>query len=124
MAPHLPVEDPSKRGSLVDLTVDYVRGNLVLRVVLVATILNHVGAVALVVLERLRGEMAGLLALLSVLSWFFAVCLPVISREARIRMGGARFSYWGEMVEMFAAVVLCVQTGLFSAILVYASALG
>jgi len=117
------IDDPSDRGSLVDRTVAYVRGSIVLRTLLAATAFNHVAAILMVVADRLAGEMAGLLALLSVLAWFFAVLLPVMNREVRIRLGRAGASYWGEVVEMFATVLLCAQTLLYTAILVYAVAL-
>jgi len=117
MAPHLPVEDRSERGSLVDRTVEYVRGSLVLRINLIATVAAHFAAVLLVVTDRMRGDVAGMLALLSVMSWFFAVCLPMMNREVRVRMGGSAISYWGEVVEMFGVVALCASTALYTAVL-------
>ena len=60
------------------------------------------------------------LALLSVLTWFFAVVLPMMNREVRVSVGADDSTYWGELVEMFGRVVLVAQTGLYSALLVYA----
>ena len=121
MTPHIPVEGPSDRDSLVDQTVAYVRSNPLLRITMIVTSIDYLAAIALVLLGRLNGEMAGLLALLSILSWFFAVCLPVMHRELRVQLGGARFFYWSEVVEMFFRVVLFVFTGLYSALLAYAA---
>ncbi len=88
--PPLPVENPSDRGSLVDLTVAYVRANILLRVAIVITAVDHVVAILLVLTGRMAGEFAGLLALLSVLSWFFAVCLPVNNREEHVKLGATK----------------------------------
>lgn len=117
MAPYLPVEDRSESGSFVDRTVAYVRGSLVLRINLVATVAAHIAALLLVATDRMRGDVAGLLALLSLLTWFFAVCLPMMNREVRVRMGGSALSYWGEVVEMFGVVALCASTALYAAVL-------
>ena len=122
MTPHVPVEDPSDRGSLADRTVAYVRGHPLLRLLLIATILSHLGAILCVVLGRLSGQTAGIMALLSVLSWFFAVCLPVMNREVRASLGGAEVTYWSQVAEMFFRVLLCVVTGLYAAAVVYAFA--
>ena len=105
----------------MDLTIAYVRANLVLRIAIVITVIDHVAAILLVLTGRMSGEAAGLLALLSVLSWFFAVCLPVMNREVRIRLGAPPVSYWSEVVEMFARIVVFVQTGLYTALLLYAA---
>jgi len=123
MTPQIPIEDPSDRGSLADRTVAYVRSRRILRVMLVATVLDHVIAILLVVAGRLTGEMAGLLALLSVLSWFFAVCLPVMNRELRIRLSGREYSYWGEVAEMFSVVALTAVVVLYTATLIGAMVL-
>lgn len=121
MTPHIPVEGPSDRGSLVDQTVAYVRGNLLLRVAMLVTAIDYLAAIVLVLSGKMAGELAGLLALFSILSWFFAVCLPVMNRELRVRMGGARFFYWSEVVEMFFRVLLFVVTGFYTAVLAYAT---
>jgi len=118
MAPHVPIEDPSGRNSLVELTVEYVRGNPLLRVAFAVTAVDHILAIALVAVGRLHGEWAGFLALLSVLSWFFAVCMPVMNREVRARLGAARTTYWVEVLEMFFRVVLCAITALYTAFLI------
>jgi len=121
MTPHIPVEGPSDRGSLVDQTIAYVRGNLLLRVALVVTAIDYLAAVALVLTGKMAGELAGMLALFSILSWFFAVCLPVMNRELRVQLGGRRFSYWSEVLEMFFRVLLFVVTGFYTALLAYAA---
>lgn len=120
MTPFLPVEDPSDRGSLAERTFAYVRANPLLRIMLVVTVVNHAGAVALLLLGFLGAEIAGLLIMLSVLTWFFAVALPVMNREVRLRLQGEATGYWSEVVEMFARVVLCAQTGLYTALLIMA----
>jgi hypothetical protein len=116
--PHLPLEDPSDRSSLVEQTITYVRSSPLLRAAFVVTVVDHVGAIALVALGLLHGEWAGFLALLSVLSWFFAVCMPVMNREVRARLGGERSTYWGEVFEMFFRVALCAITVLYTAFLI------
>lgn len=121
MTPHIPVEGPSDRGSLVDQTVAYVRGNLLLRVALLVTAIDYVAAAVLVLTGKMGGELAGMLALFSILSWFFAVCLPVMNRELRVQLGGTRFSYWSEVLEMFFRVLLFVVTGFHTALLAYAA---
>jgi hypothetical protein len=121
MTPHIQAEGPSDRGSLVDQTVAYVRGNPLLRVAMVVTAIDYLAAVVLVLTGRMAGELAGLVALLSILSWFFAVCLPVMHRELRVQMGGARSSYWIEVAEMFFRVMLFVVTGFYSALLAFAA---
>ena len=121
MTPHLPVEGPSDRGSLVDQTVAYVRGNLLLRIAMIVTAIDYLVAIALVLTGKMAGDIAGLLALFSILSWFFAVFLPVMNRELRVQLGGARFFYWSEVVEKFFRVVLFVVTGFYTALLAYAA---
>ena len=120
MSPFLPVEDPSDRGSLADQSLAYVRENPVLRVTLVLTMVDHIGVLVLLALGTLSAQSAGMLVLFSVLGWFFAVALPVMNREVRIRLGAGRVGYWGEVVEMFARVVLCALTGLYTVFLVLA----
>jgi hypothetical protein len=120
VSPFLPVEDPSDRGSLSDRSLAYVRGNAVLRVTLVLTVVDHVAVLFLLAFGKLTAQSAGLLILLSVLGWFFAVALPVMNREVRHRLGVAPVGYWGEVVEIFARVVLCALTGLYTALLVLA----
>ncbi len=117
----LPVQDPTDQGSLADQTAAYVRNHPLLRMVLALTVLNHVAAILLTLCRVLQTEVAGLLVLLSVLTWFFGVGLPVLNREVRHRMGAGRDSYWGEVTEAFARVVLCAQTGLYSAALLFYS---
>jgi hypothetical protein len=121
MTPHIPVEGPSDRDSLVDLTGAYVRNNPLLRIAMIVTAIDYLAAIALVLLGKMAGEMAGLLALFSILSWFFAVCLPVMIRELRVQLGGARFFYWSEVVEMLFRFVLFVVIGLHTALLAYAA---
>jgi len=121
MTPQIPVEGPSDRGSLAEQTVAYVRGNLMLRIAMIVTAIDYLAAIALVLTGKMAGELAGLLALFSILSWFFAVFLPVMNRELRVQLGGARFFYWSEVVEMFFRVVLFVVTVLYTALLAYAA---
>jgi len=121
MTPHLPVEGPPGRSSLVDQTVAYVRGNLLLRIALFVTAIDYLVTIGLVLTGKMAGELAGLLVLFSILSWFFAVCLPVMNREVRVQMGGSRFFYWSDVLEKFFRVVLFVVTGFYTALLVYAA---
>jgi hypothetical protein len=121
---HLPVEDPYDHGSLADRSREYVRASLALRIALVATAANHLAAIVLVLIGRVSVEMAGVFALFSVLAWFFAVCLPVMNRTVRERLGGQETGYWSELVEMFGRVVLCLQTGLYSAAVICGVAYG
>ena len=116
---HLPVEDPYDRGSLVDRSRQYVRASPALRIAFLVTAADHIAAVILVAAGRASPEVAGVFALFSVLAWFFAVCMPVMKRIVRVRLGGSETGYWGEVVEMFGVVVLCVQTVLYTAAVVY-----
>lgn len=122
--PHLPVEDPYDRGSLVDRSRHYVRASLALRIALVLTAVDHVAAIALVVAKRVSPQAAGVFALFSVFAWFFAVCMPVMNRTVRSRLGAPETGYWGEVVEMFGRVVLCFQTALYTAAIVWGAVLG
>ena len=94
-----------------------------LRVLVGITAVNYSGSALLAARGDLRWEFAGYLVMLSLLSWFFAVGIPMMNRAIRERFGLVPVSYWGGVVEIFARVVLCAQTGLHSAMLVY-SALG
>jgi len=125
MAPHLPVEDPYDRG-LMDRSLSYVRSNPALRIAMWITALDHVALVALVIDGRRihHPETAGVFALFSVLAWFFAVCMPVMNRTLRARLGAPETGYWSEVVEMFGCVVLCVQTALYTGVVAYAAAVG
>lgn len=121
----LPVEDPYDRGSLVDRSRHYVRASPALRIALYVTAIDHVAAIVLVgVAHRMPPEAAGVFALFSVLAWFFAVCLPVMNRTVRARLGAPEASYWGEVTEMFGRVVLCVQTALYTAAMVFGASGG
>lgn len=121
MTPHLPLEDPSDRSSLVDRTAAYVRSSRLLRLLLIVTVLDHVAAIVLVLLGGISGFVAGLFALFSVLTWFFGVLVPVMNREVRLRFGVEAASYWGDVTEMFANVVLCLTTGMYTAMVVQVS---
>jgi hypothetical protein len=91
----------------------------VLRIALVLTVVDHLAVLVLLAVGKLTPQSAGMLVLFSVLGWFFAVALPVMNREVRLRLG-APVGYWGEVVEMFARVVLCALTGLYTALLLLA----
>ena len=119
--PHNPVEDPSDRGALVDRSVAYIQGNPVLRIALIATVIDHIAAIVMVLAHRLSVEWAGVLVLFSVMSWFFAVCVPVMNRSVRRRMGADASHYWGEVVEMFGRFFLFLITILYTAALVFAA---
>lgn len=121
---HLPVEDPYDHGSLAERSRHYVRASVALRFALLFTAVNHVAAVVLVVVGRVSPEVAGVFALFSVLAWFFAVCMPVMNRTVRTRLGAPETGYWSEVVEMFGRVVLCLQTALYTAAVMYGVALG
>ena len=122
--PHLPVEDPYDQGSLVEQSRLYVRASLALRIALIVTAIDHVAAILLVVLGRVPVEVAGVFALFSVLAWFFAVCMPVMNRAVRRRLGAPETGYWGEVSEMFGRVVLCVATALYTAAVAGGAAFG
>ena len=104
-------------GTLVERTSAYVAGHPLLRVLVALTFLNYAGSVALAARGELTWEFAGYLAILSILTWFFGVLLPMMNRGIRERFGQDPVGYWGGVVEIFARVVLCVQTGLYSALL-------
>ena len=100
-------------------TAAYVRRNPLLRALLLLTFLDYVGSATLAFLGLLNWQMAGFLVLLSLLTWFFAVAMPMLNRSVRENLGADPRSYWGGVVEKFARVVLCAQTGLYTALLVY-----
>lgn len=107
--------------SLVDRTTEYVRGHPLLRVLFGLTLANYAATALLAAGARLNWQFAGYLVLLSVLTWFFAVGIPMMNRANRESLGADPIGYWGGIVEVFARVVLCAQTGLYSALLVYAA---
>jgi lysylphosphatidylglycerol synthetase-like protein (DUF2156 family) len=120
MTPHIPVEDPSQ-GGLIDRSVAYVQSNPILRVALIATVIDHIAAIVLVLTRRLAIELAGVLVLFSVLSWFFAVCMPVMQRTIRHELGARQASYLDELVAMFARFFLFLVTFFYTAGLVWAA---
>ncbi len=122
--PHLPVEDPYDRGSFMDRSRHYVRASPALRIALLVTAVDHVAAIALVLVGRVSPEVAGVFALFSVLAWYFAVCMPVMNRTVRTRLGAPETGYWSEVVEMFGRVVLCLQTALYSAAVICGATFG
>ncbi|MHC4957103.1 MAG: hypothetical protein ACYTGN_01920 [Planctomycetota bacterium] len=122
MAPHFPAEDPSCSGSFAERTAAYVWGHVLLRWMLVLTLVNQVAALVIIAVGALSPAMAGLLVLLSVLTWFFAVVLPLMNREVRTNLGAPRHSYFSEVVEVFGRVVLFAQTTGCTALLIYAVA--
>jgi hypothetical protein len=122
--PHLPVEDPYDRGSFVDRSRHYVRASPALRIALLVTAIDHMAAIALVLVGRVAPEVAGVFALFSVLAWYFAVCMPVMNRAVRSRLGVPEAGYWDEVVEMFGRVVLCFLTALYSAAVIWGATVG
>jgi hypothetical protein len=121
MKHQIPVEDPSRQESLSEQTAAYVRQNVVLRVLLGITVVDHLAAIALVLAGRLPLGVAGTLALISVMTWFFAVPLPLMNRAIRDRAGVSARSPLGEMVERFGRVVLFAITGCYTYLLVMAA---
>ena len=119
MAPQLPVEDPSRSESFTQRTAGYVWQNPLLRGALILTLVNHAAALLLILGGALSAAMAGLLGLLSLLTWFFAVVLPLMNREVKTSAGLEPVGYWSELVEMFGRVVLTAQTLFYTAILIY-----
>ena len=105
--------------SLVERTSEYVRSNPLLRALIALTVVDFGGSAILAVLGKLAWSWAGMLVLLSLLTWFFAVMMPIMNRTVRESLGAPPESYWGGIVETFARVVLCAQTGIYTAILVY-----
>ncbi len=108
--------------TLVGRTALYVRRRWALRWALILTCINHGLAIVLISLRQLTLQLGGFLAMLSVLTWFFGVALPVMNREVRIQLGGERTSYWSDVVERFALVVVCLQTLLYTVALCWAAA--
>lgn len=106
-------------ANLVDRTSAYVRSNPLLRALLALTLADFAGSAILAALGKLMWSMAGLLVLLSGLTWFFGVILPIMNRTVRESLGATPESYWGSVVEKFARIVLCAQTGMYTAILVF-----
>jgi len=106
-------------ASIVERTSAYVRGNPLLRALLFLTLADYAGSAALAALGLLNWQMAGFLVLLSMLTWFFAVLMPQMTRSVRENLGATPHSYWGGVVEKFARIVLFAQIGLYTALLVY-----
>jgi len=117
MTDRLPMRDPSSGSSLADRTLAYVRANLLLRTLVLVTAADHLLAILLVVTGRLHGEVAGVLVLFSVLSWFFAVLLPVMNRELAARSGAPSALHWGDRAAVFFRFLLCVVTLFYTAVL-------
>ena len=105
--------------SLAERTASYVRANPLLRALLMLTLVDYVGSAVLAAVGLLNWQMAGFLVLLSMLTWFFAVIMPLLTRSVRENLGASSRSYWGSVVERFARIVLCAQTGLYTALLSY-----
>ena len=124
MSPHLPVEDPSGGSSLLDQTAVHVRSSLLLRVLLGVTLVNTVATLVLAVLHRINIQLTATVILLSILAWFFAVGLPVMNQELRLRVSGSKGGYVSDLFEMFYRVVLGALTLLWTALLVYAALQG
>ncbi|MFQ5843998.1 MAG: hypothetical protein ACE5JG_03330 [Planctomycetota bacterium] len=122
MSPFVPTEDPAESGSFLDQTFDRIRSNPFLKVLLLLTLVDDLCAVLLAVAGRLPATLAGSLILLSTLAWFFGVALPTLNRELRAQTGRARWSYVGDLVEMFGRVLLCTAILLFTATLVMRAA--
>jgi len=106
--------DPTGGPSLVDRITAYVFLRRPVRIALVLTLIDHLVAVVAVVAGWIPIAVAGFLVLLNLLTWFFAVVLPVMNREVRAGLGVGAGSYWGSVVERFAEVVLVGQTLLYS----------
>ncbi|MEM8883205.1 MAG: hypothetical protein AAGD14_03975 [Planctomycetota bacterium] len=102
----------------VDRTTAYVRRHPLLRAMAGLTLLNYLFSIVLGVRGSLSWVAIGYLVLLSALSWFFAVGVPMMNRAIRERAGIDPTGYWGGIVELFARVVLCAQTGIHSFLLV------
>ena len=100
-------------------TTSYVRRNPLLRALLLLTMIDYAASATLAFLGLLNWQMAGFLVLLSLMTWFFAVAMPILNRSVRENLGANPRSYWGSVVEKFARVVLCAQTGLYTALLIY-----
>ncbi len=115
--PHAPINDPSRGDNLADRSVAYVRSSRLLRVCLGFTVVDHLVAVGLVVAGEMPISLAGFLGLMSVLSWFFAVCLPLMNRSLRTHIGRPRRTEWTEALELFFRVILALQTGLYTLLL-------
>ena len=102
----------------VDRTTAYVRRHPLLRAMALLTAINYLLSLILGVRGQLSWVAIGYLVMLSVLSWFFAVGIPMMNRAIRERAGVDPTGYWGGVVEVFARVVLCAQTGIYSFLLV------
>jgi len=113
-------ESPSE--TLAGRTALYVRRRRSLRWALIVTCINHLLAIVLISLGHMTLAMGGFLGMLSVLTWFFGVALPMMNREVRFQLGGDRTGYWSDLVERFARMVVCLQTLLYSVALCWAAA--
>jgi hypothetical protein len=113
------VTAPPPPVSLAERTVSYVRSYPLLRALLALSLADYAFSAALAVAGRLTWEMAGFLILLNLCAWFFGVAVPILNRSFRELLGASPLSYWGNVVEKFARIVLCALCGLYTAMLVY-----
>ena len=120
MSLYAPIEDPSESGSLLDRTLEQVRQNLVLRVLLVLTLVDDAAAILLAFLMpgAMQPAIAGFMILMSTLAWVFAIGLPAMNRELRTHAKTVRWAYLSALVEMFGRVVLAAVVFIFTAALV------
>ena len=58
-----------------------------LRVLVAITLVNYAGSALLAARHDLTWEFAGYLVMLSLLTWFFGVTLPMMNRAIRERVG-------------------------------------
>ena len=98
----------------------YVRRYPSLSLAAVVTAVDYAVTALLALLGRLTPAFSGYLVLMSVLTWFFAVVLPMANRAVRGRLGRPEISYWGGVTETCGRLVLFGQTALYTYLLVFA----
>ncbi|MGQ0613296.1 MAG: hypothetical protein ACT4PV_06125 [Planctomycetaceae bacterium] len=94
------------------------RSNWYLKTAFYTTLADYAGALLLAASEAVPLGWAGLLILLSLFTWYFAVAMPVMNRAIRSRSTSQRLHYWADVVERFGLIVVCAHSVLFAGMLV------
>jgi len=118
MTPSPPVPDPSPGLTFLRQATDYVRASRFLVAAFYVTLADYAGALLLAAQGSVPLGWSGLLILLSLFTWYFAVGMAVIGRAVRARSPSDRLRRWADVAERFGRVVVCAHALLFAGMLV------
>ncbi len=118
MNPTPQTQDSPRNASLLERATDYVRSNWYLKTAFYTTLADYAGALLLAASGAVPLGWAGLLILLSLFTWYFAVGMPLMSRTIHSRSTSERIRYWADVVERFGLIVVCAHSVLFAGMLV------